>query len=126
MKFTFIVSCNGHHWISRLNVFPFFKRHYGNPLNHLHSDWIPPRLKVSCYKHAFVIPLCSEFYEACLDLAEKTDDTAFQVHCLVRKGQLYRDVGRVQDSENTLRDALTLCFSHLQGDSLETAKCYEG
>lgn len=59
-------------------------------------------------------------------MAEETDNNAFRVHCLVQMGELLQSVGRLQDSENKLRDALTLCFSHLREASLETARCYAG
>ena len=67
-----------------------------------------------------------EFYEACLSIADRLSNSRFKIRCLIQTGEMLRNVERLQESENTLRDALALCFSHLEDQSLEAARCYEG
>lgn len=67
-----------------------------------------------------------EFYNACMNHAQHHEDHEFKAQCLIQLGELVRGVDRLQDSENTLRDALEICYVKLDPVSLEKARCYEG
>jgi len=49
----------------------------------------------------------------------------FKAQCLIRQSELFREVGRLKDSEDSARDGLALCFSAVGEHSLETARCHQ-
>eukprot|EP00210_Caulerpa_lentillifera_P000583 g564.t1 len=72
-----------------------------------------------------MLSMISEFYASCIEISSKSGDVVFKTQCLIRQSELFREVGRLKDSEDSARDALALCFSSKGEHSLETARCYQ-
>ncbi|GMH35305.1 hypothetical protein BSKO_03173 [Bryopsis sp. KO-2023] len=66
------------------------------------------------------------FCEACKIMAEDAEYVKFKTRALIQQGCLMGDQDRLNDAEETLRDALSLCLTSVGADTLESARCYQG